>query len=216
MKIEFIYKVIANVYDLIDAVYFRNYERSPRKAVIEEISENDEILDLCTGTATNAIGIAKARPKTKIVGIDLSGNMLKVARNKVKKAEVENIKLYEMDVTQMDFNSECFDKILISLVLHELDEELASKIITEAKRVLKNNGEIIITEWEPSEQFIKRLLFAPIHYLEPKSYRKFIKEDLYSYFIKFGLQVKKYKHCDYTKVISLRKIKTDKPTDFCI
>lgn len=55
------------------------------------------------------------------------------------------------------------------------------------------------------EQLEKRLLFAPIHYLEPKSYRKFIEEDMYEYFGKYGLEIRDYAHCDYTKVITLQK-----------
>ena len=111
-----------------------------------------------------------------------------------------------MDATHLKFKSNCFDKILISLVLHELDEALAVKIITEANRVLKDGGEIIITEWEPSKQLSKRILFAPIHYLEPKTYRKFIKMDLYSYFERYGLSIQEDIHCDYTRVIVLKKI----------
>ena len=61
MKLEFFYKIIARVYDLIDEIYFRNYEKSSRKAVLEAISGNEKILDLCTGTGTNAIGIAKEK-----------------------------------------------------------------------------------------------------------------------------------------------------------
>ena len=60
MKTNIFYKLIAGVYDLLDIIYFRNYDKSPRKAVIEAISENDKILDLCTGTATNAIEISQA------------------------------------------------------------------------------------------------------------------------------------------------------------
>lgn len=60
----------------IDVIYFRNYERSPRKSVIEAVSENDKILDLCIGTASNAINISKAKTSTSIVGVDLSENML--------------------------------------------------------------------------------------------------------------------------------------------
>ena len=190
---------------MIDAIYFRNYEKSPRKAVLEAISGNEKILDLCTGTGTNAIGIAKEKPNTKIMGVDLSDNMLKVAVNKARKQGIRNVRFYQMDATHLKFKQETFDKILLSLVLHELDEELAVKIIVEAKRVLKDEGEIIITEWEPSKQIRKRLLFLPLHCLEPKSYRKFIKKDLYSYFLKYGLKIKNYEHCDYTKVITLEK-----------
>lgn len=205
MKQSLFYKMISKVYDLLDVIYFSNYEKSPRKVVFESIDEQDKILDLCTGTATSAINIAKAKTNIKIVGVDLSKDMLKVAKDKVKRAGIRNIKLYQMDATQLKFKSNSFDKVLLSLILHELDEELANKIIMEAKRVLKDNGEIIITEWEPSEQLSKKILFAPLHYLEPKSYRKFIKKDLYSYFERHGLKIQQYEHCDYTKVLVLKK-----------
>lgn len=204
MKANLFYKLIASVYDLLDVIYFRNYHKSPRKAVIEAVSENDKILDLCTGTASNAMGISKAKPSTKIVGVDLSENMLKVAREKVEDANIKNIKLYEMDATKLSFESESFDKILLSLILHEMDEELRSKILSEARRVLKKDGEIIITEWERSGKLSQRLLFLPIHLLEPKPYREFLKKDLYSYFAKHGLKIEKYIHCDYTKVLVLK------------
>ncbi len=208
LKMNLFYRIIANVYDLVDIVYFRNYEKSPRKAVLEALSDNEKILDLCTGTATNAIGIAKVKTNVQIIGVDLSDSMLKVAKNKIKNVGLENIKLYRMDATRLKFKDNCFDKILLSLVLHELDEELAGKVITEAKRVLKDDGEIIITEWETSRQFLKRLLFMPLHFLEPKSYHKFIKKDLYSYFENYGLKIRKIEHCDYTKVVTLKKICT--------
>ena len=205
IKKQFFYKIIAGVYDLLDVIYFNNYDKSPRKIVLESIDNQDKILDLCTGTATNAIRIAVQNPDTKVVGVDLSDSMLAVAKSKVKKAGIKNIRLYKMDATQLEFKDKCFNKILLSLVLHEMDEELAAKILVEAKRVLKDKGELIVTEWEPSEQLEKRLLFAPIHYLEPKSYRKFIEEDMYEYFGKYGLEIRDYAHCDYTKVITLQK-----------
>lgn len=200
------YKIISKAYDLLDILYFRNFNKSPRKAVLDRIYENEKVLDMCTGTATNAITIAKKKTNAKIVGIDLSKDMLKVAQNKIRKNGLKNIRLLQMDATHLKFKSNCFDKILISLVLHELDEELAAKIITEANRVLKDSGELIITEWEPSKQLSKRILFSPIHYLEPKTYRKFIKMNLYSYFEKYGLSVQEDIHCDYTRVMTLKKI----------
>ena len=204
MNTNLFYKLISGVYDLLDVIYFRNYANSPRKAVIEAISKNDKILDLCTGTGTNAINIAKANPSAKIIGVDLSENMLKVAREKADKADTKNIKLYKMDATKLDFKSNSFDKISLSLILHEMNDELRSKILNEAKRVLKKDGKIIITEWERSTKLSKRLLFMPIHLLEPKTYREFLKKDLYSYFAKYGLKIEKITHCDYTKVIILK------------
>lgn len=160
MKSEILYKIIAGFYDLLDVIYFRNYENSPRKVVLEAIGTYDKVLDLCTGTATNAIRISQHRPEAKIVGIDISKDMLRVAKGKLKKKNIQNVKLYEMDATNTKFKDESFDKVLISLVLHELEEPLAESILKEAMRVLKENGEIIVTEWEPSKAFGERSCFC--------------------------------------------------------
>ena len=58
---ELFYRLFAGFYDLLDITYFRNYEKSPRKVLLDAISENDRVLDLCTGTAANAIRIASAK-----------------------------------------------------------------------------------------------------------------------------------------------------------
>ena len=205
MKSEIFYKTMSKFYDLVDVIYFRNYSNSPRKVVFETIENGDSVLDLCTGTATNALKIAKANSLSKVTGIDLSKDMLKIARKKAHKADISNIKLYRMDATKLKFKDNCFDKILLSLVLHEIDDDLADSIINEAKRVLKDDGEIIITEWERSKKWLNKILFLPIEILEPKPDKAFISKDLKTYFEKYGLIVKSEKHCDYSKVLILKK-----------
>lgn len=206
MNSVFFYGIMAGLYDTVcDGIYFRNYESSPRKAVLEAINNNDKVLDLCTGTATNAIRIAKQKPETKIVGIDISKDMLRVAKEKVRKQNARNIQLYSMDATKMKFKDRCFDKVIISLVLHELDEALAEEVLREAARVLKDDGSIIVTEWELSKALWRKILFLPVHILEPKPYRTFVKKDLYKYFEQFGLEIVEEIHCDYSKVLKIRK-----------
>lgn len=199
------YKAMSGFYDLLDVIYFRKYDTSPRKVVNEAIKDYDKILDLCTGTGTNAVNIAKRNGSVKIVGVDLSKDMLIIAKSKVKKEKLLNIKLCQMDATNMKFKDECFDKIIISLVLHETDESLAASMIKEAIRVLKPDGEIIITEWERSKKLPQKIIFFPIEVLEPKSYKSFVVKNLYSYFEELGLTVVEEVHCDYSKVLKLKK-----------
>lgn len=206
MNSEIFYKTMSKFYDLVDVIYFRNYNNSPRKVVFETINNGDSVLDLCTGTATNALKIAKANPLSKVIGIDLSRDMLKVAREKAHKTNISNINLHRMDATKLKFKDRCFDKILLSLVLHEIEDDLADSIISEAKRVLKDDGEIIVTEWERSHNWMKKILFFPIEVLEPKPYKAFISKDLQKYFENYGLSIKTEKHCDYSKVVILRKM----------
>lgn len=205
MNTQMIYKLIAGAYDVIDLIYFGNEERSPRKAVLDRIGENDVILDLCTGTGTDIIRIAEKYPKVKAAGVDLSPQMLNIARQKADKAGLTNLQLYKMDGTQMKFCSGCFDKVLISLVLHETEDELAALLLAEARRVLKDDGELIVTEWERSNDIGKKLMFLPVELLEPKPFRKLICADMADYFGKNGFELKEYIHCDFSRVLVLRK-----------
>jgi len=205
MDSQLFYKAMSGFYDLIDIVYFRNYENSPRKVVFESICNTEKVLDLCTGTATNALKIAKSKPLSEVIAIDSSIDMLKIAQGKVERSEVPNIKLFHMDATHLRFQDKYFDKILLSLVLHEVEENLAEKILVEAKRVLKDDGEIIVTEWEKSSDFFRRAVFLPIEVLEPKPFKSFIEKDLYSYFDLYDLKVVSEVHCDYSRVLILKK-----------
>ena len=200
------YKAMSRFYDLLDVIYFRKYDTSPRRVVNEAIKDNDKILDLCTGTGTNAVNIAKKNVSVKVVGVDLSKEMLAIAKSKIKKERLLNIELFRMDAANMSFEDYCFDKVLLSLVLHEIDEGLAASILNEAIRVLKPDGEIIITEWERSRKLLQKVIFFPIEVLEPKPYKSFVVKNLYSYFGEFGLTVVEEIHCDYSKVLRLKKI----------
>ena len=199
------YKVMSGFYDLLDVIYFRKYATSPRKVVNESICPGDKILDLCTGTGTNAVNIAKRDKSVMVKGVDISKDMLIIAKSKAKKENLSNTKFFQMDATNMKFKDKCFDKILLSLVLHETEEELAARMITEAIRVLKDDGEIIITEWERSSELFKKIVFLPIEVLEPKPYKSFVVKDLRTYFNNFGLEVIDEVNCDYSKVLRLRK-----------
>lgn len=208
MKIGFKYKILAKIYDLLDTIYFRKKKTSPRQAVVELLSRDDlMILDICTGTATNAINIAKSFKSTKVIGIDVSKDMLLIAKKKINRSNVDNMDLQLMNATNLKFKSNEFDCVIISLVLHEMRKNLAEQILSEVKRVVKENGKIIVVEWEtPSEKSIwKRLLFNIIHIMEPDGFKDFLKMDLKGYFKNYGLIIEDEKHCDFCTVLKLKR-----------
>ena len=92
------YKFMSGFYDLLDVIYFRKYETSPRKVVNENIKPGDKILDLCTGTGTNAVNIAKRDKSVVVKGVDISKDMLIIAKSKAKKENLPNIKFFQMDI----------------------------------------------------------------------------------------------------------------------
>ena len=141
------------------------------------------------------------------MGVDLSKDMLTIAKSKARKENLGNVRLYNMDATSMKFKDGSFDKVLLSLVLHETDKDLAAKIINEAVRVMKPEGELIVTEWERQDELIKKIIFFPIEVLEPKPYKTFVKKNHKKYFEEFGLEQVECEHCDYSKVMIMRKDK---------
>lgn len=193
-------------YDLIDVLYFKHKSSSPRYSILDFIDDTSQnILELPIGTALNSIIIAKNRPKAEITGIDISEEMLQIANEKILKKGLSNIRTIKMDATNLDFKDQTFDVILISLLLHEVDKETRNKIMKEATRVLKNDGKVIIIEWDQPTKLGKRFFFSLVKLLEPAGFHKFLnlnfKEFAKEFSLKFLWEIK----CDYSRVIELKK-----------
>lgn len=203
------YKLLSSFYDLIDVFYFKEKGINPRKAIIEAIPDLPiDILDMCTGTASNSLLIAENRRNAKIVGIDISSDMLKIAKDKIQKGKFNNIEVYKADASSTPFEDNSFDIVLIALVLHEIDSNLAGKVLQEAYRVLKTTGYLLVLEWEQPKEVVKKIKFAPIKLLEPKPFKTFFLCNKKDYFHTHKFQVIEEKHCDYSCVYKMRKIQT--------
>jgi Methylase involved in ubiquinone/menaquinone biosynthesis len=193
---------------LLDIIYFNRKETSPRYGILDFISDEKlKVLEVCIGTAENSIIIAEKRPNTEIVGVDLSKEMLELAKDKIEKMGIRNIKTFVMDATNMNFDDNYFDVVLISLVLHEVEDNIRYKIMKEAKRVLKSKGKIIIVEWDKPKKIIQKLPFLIIKLSEPRWFKEFLKLDIKEYVKIFSLKVLSEKKYDYTRIFEITKEK---------
>jgi len=64
-----------------------------------------------------------------------------------------------MDGTNITFKNKLFDFIVISLLLHELPESIANKLLKECQKVLKSDGKLYIIEWEKPKNKSKNIIF---------------------------------------------------------
>jgi ubiquinone/menaquinone biosynthesis C-methylase UbiE len=71
--------------------------------------------------------------------------MLKRARLKLG----ERADLREVDASTLPYPNDKFDIILLSTVLHEMTPDLRINVLTEARRVLKETGRIVIIDFHP-------------------------------------------------------------------
>ncbi|SES89992.1 ubiquinone biosynthesis O-methyltransferase [Natronincola peptidivorans] len=97
------------------------------------------ILDVGCGTGNFSIKLAELG--CKVVAIDLSEEMLKVARRKVEEKELD-ITFHTMDVYDIKLEENQFDAVF-SMAAFEFIKE-PQKAYTEMMRVLKPGGELLI------------------------------------------------------------------------
>jgi len=170
------YKNIANWYDRIfeplnSGLRMIGMKMYPAKAGLD-------VLDIGCGTGAHLRLYQKE--KCNIFGIDLSPAMLKVARQKI--GDAAELKLGS--ATDTDFTDNKFDLILSTTVLHELSQQVRIDVLNEAKRILKNDGRILLIDFHPGPLkklkgvyskiiiTIAEILAGREHY---KNYRHFMK-----------------------------------------
>lgn len=110
---------------------------------LQEIKFHPEvkILDLSCGTG-ELLGKLweKSQGKAKLYGLDISERMLDVAREKLPK----KITLVSGDVHHLPFDNEEFDYVLCTEAFHHYHSQ--NDAVAEMKRVLNQNGKIIIVD----------------------------------------------------------------------
>lgn len=102
-----------------------------------------QVLDVACGTGEFERLILEDQPNQKMVGIDLSEEMLTVARHKL--SDYSNVSFQVASASALPFSQAHFDVIVSANAFHYFDRpDLA---LSEMKRVLKSNGQIVILDW---------------------------------------------------------------------
>ncbi len=140
MELESIKKIYAgysNVYDVLFKRFF--YPRIKHAITYMDIRPGDRILDVGVGTG---LSFSVFPRHCKVVGIDLSTEMLKKAREKIEKNGLNNIKLLGMDAMSIGFKDDSFDKVFISHVVSVVPDPY--RVMSEVKRVCRKGGQVVI------------------------------------------------------------------------
>ena len=204
-----IYRSASGIYDLLDVLYFTKNGGNPRRVIMDLIPNAPvKILDMCCGTCSNTLMVAKNKPLTNIIGVDISPEMLNIAQQKAIKNNINNLILKNEDATHTSLPDSSFDFIIIGLVLHEISPGLTKQILKEAYRLLKPEGRVIVLEWEKQTSLIRRIKFSPILLMEKinsRTFNEFYHSDKNNLFAKYNFNVNKIHHCDYSIVVELIK-----------
>lgn len=106
------------------------------------------LLDIGTGTGEMLRLLADRVEEGE--GIDLSRDMLVVARSELAEAGVSHCRVRQADMYDLPFDDKRFDTVVIHQVLHYTDDPDGA--IAEAARVLKPNGRLLVVDFAPHQQ----------------------------------------------------------------
>ncbi len=135
-------------------------EKRCRRELIAHVdfSPGESILDMCCGTGGATFVIAeKAGETCEIIGMDLSRGQIRVAE---KKNLFGHVRFIQGDVVDTGFHAAYFDKVFITHALHEMTRESRLKVLTEARRILKEKGRLIVLELDNPKNVFLRLFIG--------------------------------------------------------
>lgn len=134
-------------------------------ALLQALGQHEvhNLLDL--GTGTGRILEVCAPHVRSALGIDLSRQMLTVARDKLLRSDLSHCSVRQGDLTNLDVATGSMDAAVLHHVLHFLDDP--DRAIAEAARTLRPNGMLVVVDFAPhtleslrSDHAHRRLGFA--------------------------------------------------------
>lgn len=161
---------IAPKYDPMNRIISMGLDQSWRRKLVKamgDLTPDDEVLDVATGTADVALRIARTHPVKRVVGLDPSVNMLDIGRHKVTQATLdERIELIEGDAQAMPFEDNRFAAACIAFGIRNVPDRI--KGLKDMTRVLRPGGVLAVLELnEPRGVWYAPFARFHIHHVVP-------------------------------------------------
>jgi demethylmenaquinone methyltransferase / 2-methoxy-6-polyprenyl-1,4-benzoquinol methylase len=159
---------IARRYDLLNRVLSLGLDRRWRRqaAAALELGAGARVLDLACGTGDLALAIARRHPDARVTGVDPSGAMLDIAREKAARRGVD-LALEVGIAEELPFADGAFDGVSIAFGLRNVPER--ARALAEMARVTRPGGRVVVLELgEPRGRLLGPIARFHIHRVVPR------------------------------------------------
>lgn len=144
-----------DIYDVQSRVYDKTFGRLVLRRIDRAISHfnirpTDRVLDMGIGTG-NSLGYY--RQGGKITGIDLSGGMLKICKDKINEGGFSDVHVCQANALNLPFADDTFDHVFISHVISVVSDPV--RLVREAQRVAKPAARVVIlNHFQSTNRFV--------------------------------------------------------------
>jgi demethylmenaquinone methyltransferase/2-methoxy-6-polyprenyl-1,4-benzoquinol methylase len=144
---------IATRYDLANRVLSCGFDFQWRRRAAEIVAHwrPDKLVDLATGTGDLALALQEKLPRSEIVGVDFSTEMLELAKAKGVRQTIF------ADAMELPFANSSFDCVTIAFGLRNLRN--AEAALHEMARVLVTRGHLLVLEFSLPRLSILRAIY---------------------------------------------------------
>jgi ubiquinone/menaquinone biosynthesis C-methylase UbiE len=148
----------SRTYDLMARHLTRGVYRRLAEDIVDVAPDGGAVLDVGTGPGVLLLEIGRRRPDLRLVGVDLSPDMIEAARRNLRRLG-ERATATTAAVAALPFDDDSFDVVVSSFSLHHWEDPAAA--VPELARVLRPGGRLHVYDFR----------FAPFATLEDAAAR---------------------------------------------
>ena len=185
-KVRELFATIARRYDLLNNLMSLGLNRHWKRRLVEMVERElraesgklERVLDLCCGTGDIALAFARRNPRTHIVGVDFTTEMLQVAAARssagvspisgsdTETTWAERPRFIQADALRLPFRDNSFDIVSVGYGLRNLADLEAG--LREILRVLRPGGKLLSLDFgKPDSSFLRAVYFGYLRVVPP-------------------------------------------------
>ena len=173
--------------------------------ISQVIQENQKIIDLGCGPATQLCLVAELNPAIKFLGIDFSETMLESAREYAASKQLKNVEFQKGDITNLSqLRDNACDGVISTMALHHLPTlGHLEGCFKEISRILSPGGSLYLTDFGRLKYLKSVLYFAYMNRKhQPHIFSLDYERSLRAAFLKQDFQEIKSRHLPSYELLS--------------